>query len=287
MTDFVTIEKQEYDNLLYYKNYVEERDARLNIMALQIDNIKRKLDLDNYGKPEATEDNLSQRHLDVLQILKSNPGCNKQFIVNFLDGKYSRVTVFKLLDDLVKWNLIDIEREKLNSQNLKLFLKDEDLQIGLIKDLDLFERSFFELTYKIKKENDRLLLFEILRIFFDFISLSFLISFINWTHEIKNKKILYYINRLTFEKLLGFQSNLMIELEGIDQSILKDFLNFISENQLRFLSLTSYSNCYNKFKENNLGHEIAVILDFLFDLRNKLIDDLSFRQIGKCQDNIF
>lgn len=271
MTDFVTIEKQEYDNLLFYKNYFEESSASLNIFALEFEMINRKFDLDSYGKPEANKHDLSQRHLDILQILKSNPGCNKQFVVNSLDGRYSRVTIFKLLNDLVEWDLIVIEKEKSNSQNFKLFIKDEDLRLGLIKDLDAFERAFFQLTYKVIKKNNKLLIFDTINIFFDFINMCYLISFIHWTHEIKNKRILYYTNGRTFERLLEFQSNLMVELENIDQFILRDFIEFLSKNQFRFLSLSSYTNCYNRFKEYSLNHEIAFILNFLFDLRNKLI----------------
>jgi hypothetical protein len=94
---------------------------------------------------------LSEKERAILEYIKSNPGTTKQGVVDVLDGRYSRTTVFEGLKQLEKYGMIVIRKDKPNSQVHRLFINSSNLIITVVQDLDNFKAAFFILIEKAKK----------------------------------------------------------------------------------------------------------------------------------------
>lgn len=98
---------------------------------------------------------LSQKDLDVLQYIKANPGITKEAVINGLKDKYSRVTVFNIIKNLEAQKIIDVQKDKPNSQTHHVSINNDNLVAQHLQELDEFEQVFISLLEVIKEETSK------------------------------------------------------------------------------------------------------------------------------------
>jgi hypothetical protein len=89
----------------------------------------------------------------ILEYIKKNPGKTRQVLVDHFRGKYSRVLVFKCIENLEKFGMILVKSE--HSQKHSLYINSQSLLISEFHDLDQFER-FLHLLKVTRKKYDAL-----------------------------------------------------------------------------------------------------------------------------------
>ena len=98
--------------------------------------------------------NENKRRSIIIEYIKNNPGCNKQKVVNALDGQLSRVPILNTLKELKKERIIHELKEKQNSRDHKLFVNTGNIVVSVSQEIDELEKSFFSLFKSIKKKYD-------------------------------------------------------------------------------------------------------------------------------------
>jgi hypothetical protein len=96
--------------------------------------------------------NNQQRRNTLIEFIRKHPGCTKEKIVKQEAIQISRVTVFKLLEELKNEGIVDEVMEKGNSRDHKLFVNTSNLLVIVPKELEEFEKAFFPLFEKAKRE---------------------------------------------------------------------------------------------------------------------------------------
>lgn len=94
-------------------------------------------------------DELERKEKLVLNIVDKNPGLTKQDVVNALDGRLSRVTVFDVIKNLSDIGIIKIEKEKPNSQIHRLYFNKDNPLIVARNQIDRFEEYYMVARKKI------------------------------------------------------------------------------------------------------------------------------------------
>lgn len=94
---------------------------------------------------------LDEKEGKVFEYIRNNPGVSKDDVVNAMKGKVrSRGTVFDILDNLEKYGLINVRRDKTKAKKLQLFENKESLIIQVENDMKNFKKSYLSL---IKRAN--------------------------------------------------------------------------------------------------------------------------------------
>jgi hypothetical protein len=78
----------------------------------------------------------------IIDFIKNNPDITKEDVVNSLDGTVSRMTVYKIIGDIVKQGLII---NKKDSRINRLSINKQHLLVSLKQDLELFKGFYFKL----------------------------------------------------------------------------------------------------------------------------------------------
>lgn len=99
-----------------------------------------------------------QRRKVIIDFISNNPGCNQQEIVRHLEGKSSRQTVLKDVDQLQEDGIIYYEIQKENSRDHHFYVKDDNILVSVSKELDEFDKNYFSALTKIKEKFDKLYL---------------------------------------------------------------------------------------------------------------------------------
>jgi hypothetical protein len=137
-------------------------------ISANIEKLRRKIndELDNLSK-EATnmasavenpvhndEGELTERERMILEYIERRPGKTKQAVVDHFSGKYSRVLVFRCIENLQKFGMILVKSE--HSQKHRLYINSKSLLISEFHDLDLFKERFLHLLKVTRKKYDAL-----------------------------------------------------------------------------------------------------------------------------------
>jgi hypothetical protein len=98
------------------------------------------------------QNNSSRNEINRKKIISdfiiNNQGCSKEALVKGTSNYISRKTVYKLLEELEKNNIIRIEKDKPNSRDHKLFVDSENPFILIPLELEEFEAKFFNFINK-------------------------------------------------------------------------------------------------------------------------------------------
>lgn len=77
-----------------------------------------------------------QRKKILIDYIKVNQGCTKEDITKDETMAISRVTIFKLIDELVAEGLVQVERRRPNSRDHKLYVKSDNILVNVRTDLN-------------------------------------------------------------------------------------------------------------------------------------------------------
>jgi hypothetical protein len=102
--------------------------------------------------------NSAERRKLITDYISTNPACNQQDIVRHLEGKSSRQTVLKEVDQLLDDEIIYYVTQKENSRDHNFYVKDDNILVSVSKELDEFDKNFFSALAKIKEKFDKLYL---------------------------------------------------------------------------------------------------------------------------------
>lgn len=95
------------------------------------------------------QEDFTEKEKLILKYVKDNPGTTKQGVVNNLH-RYSRMPIFKTLNELVKEGMIVVRVDEFNTQIHHLFINNENILVSLIEDLDSFKKTYFNLMNETK-----------------------------------------------------------------------------------------------------------------------------------------
>src|SRR5215216_2270590 len=168
--------------------------------------------------------NENKRRSIIIEYIKNNPGCNKQKVVNALDGQLSRVPILNTLKELKKERIIHELKEKQNSRDHKLFVNTGNIVVSVSQEIDELEKSFFSLFKSIKKKYDAVyssanstntykgniqddvskivnLLWESSSIFYEIVNVYLLRSVILWPKKVQDKDVLKKLYSIVYTKI--------------------------------------------------------------------------------------
>ena len=244
-----------------------------------------------------------REHLIVEHILR-NQGCTKANITKEFQGVISKKTIYKIVDQMIKDKIIEAKKEKQNSRDVKLYIKEEnpavyvpiqfeEIEMAFHKLLDKSERKWQELQQSISNEwktlkfdvylgsligADSILYFGptmILKILIDSIAMH---TTITWTSRDGDNSNLNKLFTEVFKKLgslniryidyLNYTRYTDVEEVQFDSAAL---ICTLSSVQLMYVSRRLY-------EEIGIQKEIAEMLNSLWEF-NKDIQDFIFPEI--------
>jgi hypothetical protein len=92
------------------------------------------------------------RHMKIIEYIRSHQGCNVENIVRGTENYVSRVTVYKILGSLEKGGVIRRQKDKPNSRDHKLFVDKDNPLISLPIEFARFKKDYYRLLEKVRKE---------------------------------------------------------------------------------------------------------------------------------------
>jgi hypothetical protein len=121
----------------------------------------QKMDSVNFRKlTEQKHVDLDEKEKVVFKFITDNPGKSKQDIVNALIKTISRGTVFRVITNLVRYQMVIERPDDRNRQKLRLYINRGSLILQVVKDIKNFKRSYLNLIkraneeYKSRKKQD-------------------------------------------------------------------------------------------------------------------------------------
>jgi hypothetical protein len=85
------------------------------------------------------------KELTVLRYVMDHPGTTNEGAIAGLKETFSRVTVFNTLTKLKEYDMIDVKKDRPNSQTQYLSINDQNIIVKHIRELDEFERTLVRL----------------------------------------------------------------------------------------------------------------------------------------------
>jgi DNA-binding MarR family transcriptional regulator len=89
-----------------------------------------------------------RREYKIIDYIRSHQGCTKADITRDLQGIISKKTIDKLVDEMIKEGIIDSKKERENSRNIKLFVKEDNPAVYVPLQLEEIETAFKKLLHK-------------------------------------------------------------------------------------------------------------------------------------------
>lgn len=96
---------------------------------------------------------LSGRHKKILKYIEKNLGTTKEDVIKKNPDIGSRMTIVKLINDLIKMRMLIVRRDDSNQHIQHLYTNNEHVVLALINDLEFFKRVYFRL---IDETNEKL-----------------------------------------------------------------------------------------------------------------------------------
>ena len=94
-----------------------------------------------------------ERREKIIEYIRNHLGCKKNDLVKNLENEISRVTIFKITNELIKEKIIE-ERSK-NRRDLALYLNNDNPLLRLTKEIDQFEKAYMNLLDKSKERIEK------------------------------------------------------------------------------------------------------------------------------------
>ena len=170
-----------------------------------------------------------ERRKIIIVNIRNNPGCNQEKIVKYLEGKISRQTVLKTLDELESDDMVYWVTQRQNSRDHKFFVKEDNILVSISKELEEFDKSFFSMLTKVKQKFDKLYLntkaerpksqakqlshFELIlkllsqsvEIFYEIVDVYMLRCILKWPIIIKDQDTIKKLYSILFAKIADMQ----------------------------------------------------------------------------------
>jgi hypothetical protein len=261
---WVTIKANQYQEMQQRLKAYDHLTAQLREIENEIESVRRQL-IEREVEGEIPE--LTKKDRILLDYIKNNPGITKQQLVKGLDGTYSRGPIFNSLKNLEEWDMIDVRKDKPNSQIHHLFVKEDNPILLAEENLNEFNKAFFRLLYHSEEEE---LLFKTLDIYRQFVNAYILTALARWPYQM-NRITLETIHKTVFLRTVDIQS-ILIETLGDrpkDKHILeiycKKLIQSLSYKPL-LLSPKDFNTTFEFYKKRGLSSEIGRVLDCLWKI---------------------
>jgi hypothetical protein len=239
---------------------------------------------------------LTKRQKEILEYVRKNPGKIKQQVVGYFDGNYSRKTVWKDLDILIKDHMIVVRKDKPNSLFHHLYINEENLLLSTIIDLDDFKNALFVLLDKAKEIHKKLeseakkvrrdysiqhkiyeleysLSSSIFDIYKCFINTYVLDALFKWPEATKDKEILNKLNTTFFVNMQEIQSKISEAMTIVfRQSHHREEFIQLMISQSPALDIRSLGTMLSTFELMGLDKEFEPVMDHLWKTGFDYID---------------
>ena len=107
------------------------------------------------GLEGSSGESLTDADGNVMEYIEKHPNVTKQDVVDHFKGEMARVPVFKTIDRLVRYGIIDDNLDSKNRQVHRLSINKNSIFYSVLQELFDFHNSFLRLIDKIKqKEKD-------------------------------------------------------------------------------------------------------------------------------------
>ena len=166
--------------------------------------------------PLAEYANLTMNEKSIVDYLSKNPGVTKQAIVNAFYGRMSRATIFNNIERLSDLDVLQIKKERPNSQIHQVFVNEDNLLMSAIHALDRFETPFLTILYKIEsinlerlssdeKEGFDILTFHLFSLYMEFVEIYMSKALITWPQKTLNRNLVNRLHLILFSRLAKIQ----------------------------------------------------------------------------------
>jgi hypothetical protein len=88
------------------------------------------------------------RKYKIINCIRSNQGCTRADITRELERIISKKTIDKLVGEMIKEGILDSTKERENSRNIKLFVKEDNPSVYVPLQLEEIETAFKKLLHK-------------------------------------------------------------------------------------------------------------------------------------------
>jgi hypothetical protein len=155
----------------------------------------------------------SRRRELIINFVSTHQGCTAEDIVKG-QNKIGRKKVFKILNELKKEAIILSEQSETNRRNIKLFVNGNNLLVSVPRQLEEFNKVFFDLLMKAEeKVSDKTnyeqdLIYDLILIYQHVVGIYLLNSLLIWPKILKDKNSLNNLYTMFFGKIVEIQSKL-------------------------------------------------------------------------------
>jgi hypothetical protein len=243
----------------------------------------------------------------IIEFIRSKPYCNIQDVVQGVENRISRVTVFKLLHELIENGAVKRyleNNQKRNAREHKLFVDEGNPLVSVRLDLEKFESAYFDLFNKERIEFEQRiqaarevwydsgslkislpllhasLTANLLAIFYSMVDACLFYFLFIWSQKITDQQVLQQLYSMVFSKIADMQTRIW---EGFKSSPMRNFdapmRNFDDILKTEFIQGRFRTGLEGEgplekylilFKEFGMEKEIEPVLDSLW----KIIGDL-------------
>jgi hypothetical protein len=95
---------------------------------------------------------LSGRHKKILNYVEKNPGATKEDVIKKNPVSMSRMTIVKLINDLIEMRMLTVRRDDSNQHIQHLYTNSKHVVLTLINDLEFFKLVYFRLIDETSKK---------------------------------------------------------------------------------------------------------------------------------------
>lgn len=241
-----------------------------------------------------------QREQMVINYISEHLGCTRADITRGLENMISKKTSDKIVGKMIADGMVETKKEKPNSRDIKLFVKETNLLVAVPKQLEQFDKAFTVLINKTGQKIMELVIakplskqldisndpfvnlssqqtFQLLdiklTIFFRLIDSILLQSLIIWPKQIKDKKILKELYFSVFSKIVDMA--LKFSEQHNDASFWKTSLELQIIKRLHgVVALGEFQEIYENV---GMKQEIDAVVDSLWNI-DKGIQDLAYKE---------
>jgi hypothetical protein len=237
--------------------------------------------------------NLTMNEKVIIEFIAKNPGVTKQAIVNAFYGRMSRATIFGNIGRLSDLDVLQIKKERPNSQIHQVFYNKENLLTSAIDALDRFENPFLIILYKIEsvnfeklssneKEGFDILTFHLFSLYMKFVEIYMSKALIIWPQKTLNRNLVNRLHLILFSRLTKIQLTLSNTLPS--SYFIFDYAENPSKRPFLHNSLVYMKSALREAKKYAIDNELMDVRFELLSSEEELI--LNTKQKRQIKDLI-
>jgi len=224
INEFLRIHKAEMNKILTASLSTSKEELRETFRPL-FDKISMTTDEPDDSPNVESSFHPSDKEKAILNYIKQNPNKSKQDIVNKFKSSYSRVTVFKILDSLSKYEMILVSQDPENRQTHKIVFNERSLLLGLMRETDQLKHAFFNVLNKLQAIVKRnagneiysksivMFLGDLVQLYRNIIDQYIMKMMFDWSRKTANKNVLTRAYTISFSSL----SSILFEIASLYQ----------------------------------------------------------------------